>query len=70
MRSNKFYAFYMAVVVNIDSGRVIGIYTHRGNLLDKSKLVLYKPLLHCNNHFKQLQLSNKAECFSFEGGCD
>ena len=28
---NKFYDFYMAVVVGISSGRDVSIYTHRGN---------------------------------------
>ena len=44
----------MAAVVDIDSGRDVNIYTRRGNWPDMSKLVLYKPLLHCNDHFKQL----------------
>ena len=35
----------------------------------QSKLVLYKPLVHCNNHLKQLSLSNKVEGFSYKGGC-
>ena len=29
--SNKFYDFYMAAVVDIDSGRDVSIYTRRGN---------------------------------------
>ena len=28
--------------------------------------MLYKPLLHCNNHLKQLELSNKTEGFSYK----
>ena len=52
--SNKFYGFYMAAVVDIDSGHDVSIYTCRGNYPDNNKLVLYKPLLHCSKHFKQL----------------
>ena len=52
----------MAAVVGIVSGCDLSIYTRC------EKLVLYKPLLHCNNHLKQLQLANKMERFSFEGG--
>ena len=40
----------MAVIVNIVSGRDVSIHTRRGNWSSKGKLVLYKPLLHCNNH--------------------
>ena len=39
----------MAVVVGISSGRDVGIYTRRGNKPNKSKLALYKPLIHCNS---------------------
>ena len=52
--SKKFYGFYIAAEVDIDSGCDISIYMHRGNYPDKSNLALYKPLLHCNNHLKQL----------------
>ena len=51
---NMFYGFYMAIVVGIVSGCGINIHTRHGNLPNKSKLALYKPLLHCNNHLKQL----------------
>ena len=59
----------MVLIVGIVSGRDISIHTRCGNLHSKSKLVLYKPLLHCNSHLKQLQLSNKVEGFSYKGGC-
>ena len=52
--SNKFYGFYMAAEVDIDSGRDVSIYMCCGNYPDKSKLALYNPLLRCNKHFKQL----------------
>ena len=54
----------MVAVVGIISGHDLSIHTCHEN---ESKLVLYKPLLHCNSHFKQ-QLSNKMEHFNFEGG--
>ena len=50
----KFYGFYMAAVFGIASGRDVSIHTRCGNYPNKSKLVLYKPLLHYNNHLKQL----------------
>ena len=57
---NKFYGFSLAAVVDIVSGRDVSIYTRRRIYPNKSKLALYKPLLHYNYHFKQLQLSNKT----------
>ena len=51
---NKFYDFYMAVVVGIVRGCNVSIHTHRGNYPSKSKSALFKPLLHCYNHLKQL----------------
>ena len=59
----------MAVVVGIGSGHNINIYMRRGNYPNKSKLVLYKPLLHCNSHLKQRQRSNTTKDFSYKGGC-
>ena len=41
--------FYTAAEIDIDSGRDVSIYMHHGKYPDKSTLVLYKPLLHCNN---------------------
>ena len=58
----------MATEVDINSGHDVSIYTCCGNYPNKSKLVLYKLLLHCNYHLKQLQLSNKIERFGFEVG--
>ena len=52
--SKKFYGFYVAAVVDINSGHSVSIYMHHGNWPNKSKLAKYKPLLHCNNHFTQL----------------
>ena len=45
----------MGAVVNIASVHGLSIHTHNGKWPNKSKLVLYKALLHCNNHLKQLQ---------------
>ena len=59
----------MAAAVGIISAHDISIHTCSGNYPNKSKLVLYKPLLHCNSHLKQLQLSNTTEHFSYKGGC-
>ena len=52
--SNKFYGFYVADEVDIDSGCDVSIYMRHGNYPDKSKLGLYKSSLHHNNHFIQL----------------
>ena len=56
---------------------IVGIVSRRGlrnemrcrNQPNKSKLVLYKPLLHCYSHLKQLYMSNKTERFSYKSGC-
>ena len=42
---NKFYSFYMAAVVIIDEGRDLTVEACRINQPNKSKLLLYKPLL-------------------------
>ena len=62
---NKFYS-YMGAVVRIVSG--VALASIRV-VETKSKLALYKLLIHCNSRFKQLYLSNKKECFSYKGGC-
>ena len=44
---------------------------HR-NQPNMSKLAMYKPLLYCNRHLKQLYIlyvSNKTEQFSYKIGC-
>ena len=43
----------MAAVVSIVSGYDLSIHARRGNYPNKSKLVLYKSLLHCNSCLKQ-----------------
>ena len=59
----------MAAVVGIVNVRGLSIHTRHGNNPNKSKLVLYKPLIHCNSHLHvvQLYLSNKMERFSYKG---
>ena len=68
---NKFYSFYMAAVIVIISRHGLNIDAcHRNQPTDnKSKLVLYKPGIRFNSHLKQLYVSNKVECLSYQGGC-
>ena len=57
----------MAAIVGIDSGSGLRIEVRYRNQPNKSKLVLYKSLLH---FYSQLYIvSNKAKCFSYKGGC-
>ena len=59
----------MAIVVVIVNGRDLGIDTRRRHYPTKSCLALYKELIHCSSHYKQLYVSNKTEHFSYKGGC-
>ena len=54
----------MAAVVGIVRGCGLSIHMP---LAKKRGLLLYKPLLHCNSHLKQLYLSNKTQRFSYKG---
>ena len=56
----------MAAIVGIVSRRGIGIEVCHRNQCNMSKLVPYKPLLHC---YSQLCISSKTEHFSYKGGC-
>ena len=47
---NKFYSCYMVTVVGIVDGCGLGIDMCHGNQSNKSKLMLYKLLIHCNSH--------------------
>ena len=58
-----------AAIVGIDSRRGLRIEVHCRNQPNKSKVALYKPLLHFYSHVKQLYISNKTERFSYKGGC-
>ena len=59
----------MAAIVGIVSRRGLRIEVRRRNQPNKSKLVLYKPLLRSYSHLKQPYISNKTKCFSYKGGC-
>ena len=50
----------MADIVGIISRRGLRIEVYRRNQPNKSKLALYKPLLHLYSHLKQLYISNKT----------
>ena len=58
----------MSAVISIISRHDLSIGADCGNQPNKSKLALYKPLLHFNSHLRQLYTSNKTECFSYKGG--
>ena len=59
----------MAAIVNIDSRHGLRIEAHHRNQPNKSRLGLYKPLLHFYSHLKQLYISNKTEHFNYKSGC-
>ena len=57
----------MAAIVDIVSRRGLRIGARRRKQSNKSKLVLYKPLLRLYSHLKQLYISNKTKRFSYKG---
>ena len=59
----------MAAIVGIVSRRGLRIEALRRNQPNKSKLVLYKPLLRSYSHLKQAPICNKTKRFSYKGGC-
>ena len=59
----------MAAIVGVVSRCGLRIEAHCRNQPNKSKLVLYKPLLRLYSHLKQLYISNKMKRFSYKGGC-
>ena len=59
----------MEAIVSINSKHGLRIEVSRRNQPNKSKLAMYKPLLHLYSHLKQLYISNKIECFSYKGRC-
>ena len=65
---NKFYSFCMTAIASIDSRRGLRIEACHRNQPNKSKLALYKPLLHFYSDLKQLYTSKKTEHFSYKGG--
>ena len=50
---NKFYCFYMAAVFGIVSRRGLCFYACHINQINRSKLALYKPLIHIYSRLKQ-----------------
>ena len=58
----------MAAIVGIVSRRGLRIEVHHKNQPNKSKLLLYKPLLCLYSHLKQPYISNKTKRFSHKGG--
>ena len=59
----------MAAIVGVASRHGLTIKVYCRKQPNKSKLALHKLLPHFYNHLKQLYISNKTECFSYEGGC-
>ena len=59
----------MAAIVSIVSACGICNGVRHRNQPNKSKLVLYKPLLLLYSSLKQLYISNKMEHLSYKGGC-
>ena len=59
----------MAAVVDIIGRCGLNVDVCHRNQHDKSKLALYKPLIHNCNHLKQLYVRNNAITFSYRGGC-
>ena len=57
----------MAAIVSIVSKRGLRIEACCRNQPNKSKLALYKTLLHLYSNLKQPYISNKTKCFSYIG---
>ena len=51
---SKFHGFYIGAVVGIFRGHGLSFHPRHGDHPSKSKLVLYKLLIHCNSCLKQL----------------
>ena len=59
----------MAAIVGIVSRCSLRNGVRYRNHVNKSKLALYKPLLHFYSHSIQLYMSNKTDRFSYKGAC-
>ena len=61
----------MATVVSIGSRCGLRIEVHCRNQSNKTKVVLYEPLISLKSHLKQWYISNKLkiECFSYKVWC-
>ena len=67
---NKFYSFCVAALVGIISRCALAIEACCSNQPNKSKLALFKPLIHFYIYLKQLNISNKkGQHFSYKDGC-
>ena len=58
----------MAAIAGIISRRGLRNEACHRNQPNKSKLALYKALVHFYSHLKQLYMSNKTEHYSYKGG--
>ena len=58
----------MAAIFGIVSRRGLRIEARRRNQPNKSKLVLYKPLLRLYSYLKQPYIRNKTKRFSYKSG--
>ena len=63
----------MIAIVNIISRHTLYSLSidvhHRNQPNKKSKLALYKLLIHINCHLKQLYIVHNTESISYKGGC-
>ena len=62
----------MVAIVVIVSKRGINIDAHHGNQPNKSKLVLFKALIHINSHLNPSlheYIHKNKEHFSYKNGC-
>ena len=67
---NNLSIFGMTGIVVVVSRCGLAIEARCRKQPNKTKLALYKPLLHLYNHLKQLYISNKTWHFSYKSGCD
>ena len=65
---NKFYSFCMGAIVGFVSRHGLTIEAHGRNQPNKSKVALYKPLLHFYSDLKKLYIRNKTEHFNIKVG--
>ena len=63
---NKIYSFYVETVVGIISRHGLSIDVCYRNQSNKSKVALYKPLIH---YLKQLYISNRTKPCSYKDEC-
>ena len=59
----------MAAIVGIVIRCGLTIESSHRNQPNRSKLALYKPLLHFYSKLKQLYINTKIEHFIYKGGC-